>query len=479
MFDVRKYFSINGKISYIHVTINKMEQLLLNLKRNFQTGKTQSIDFRKAQLLKLKSSVLKYENELYEALYTDLKKSKEEVWVTEIGFFLTELNHTIKKLSSWMKPKRVCTNLLNLPSSSYIYHEPLGVVLIIAPWNYPFQLLFTPLIGAIASGNCVVLKPSEFTPATTSIMKKIIAETFDENYVLYVEGDGATVVPEMMNSFIFDHVFYTGSTAVGKIIYQLAAKNLVPVTLELGGKSPCVVDDSANLKIAAKRIAVTKFSNCGQMCVAPDYILVHESVKEKLVEELTKYIQQFYETDSSESYNYGKIINEKQFDRIVKYLDDGKIIFGGNQNKSEFYIQPTLMEVKDINSSIMQDEIFGPLLPIISYTSKEQAIEIINQHPNPLAFYIFTTSSSAENYWLQQVPAGGACVNNASWHLTNHHLPFGGRGFSGLGNYHGKHSFKTFSHAKAVLKTPNWFDPAMKYPPFKGKLKLFKMIIGR
>lgn len=447
------------------------------LKAFFNTSNISSIVFRKNQLLKLKTAVIKHEQELYEALYKDLKKNKEEVWVTEIGFFLTELNHTINNLKTWMKPKKVRTNLLNLPSSSYIYHEPLGVVLIIAPWNYPFQLLFTPLIGAIAAGNCVVLKPTEFTPATASIMKKIIEETFDENYILYIEGDGATVVPEMMNNFIFDHVFYTGSTAVGKIIYQLAAKNLVPVTLELGGKSPCVVDETANIKIAAKRIALTKYSNCGQMCVAPDYILVHESVKEKLVEELKKYIQQFYDVDSAQSYNYGKIINEKQFDRIVKYLDDGKIIFGGNYDKEKLYIQPTLLEVHDVNSSIMQDEIFGPLLPIVTYTSKEQAVEIINKNPNPLAFYIFSTSKNEQEYWLQKIPAGGACVNNASLHLTNHHLPFGGRGFSGLGNYHGKFSFKTFSHAKAVLKTPNWFDPSMKYPPFKGKLGLFKKII--
>ncbi len=455
-----------------------MKQLLVNLKNNFNNERTKSIAFRKEQLSKLKQAVLQYEQELYDALYTDLKKSKEEVWVTEIGFFLTELNNAIKNINKWMKPKCVRTNLLNLPSSSYIYHEPLGVVLIIAPWNYPFQLLFTPLIGAIAAGNCVVLKPSEFTPATSSVMKKIIEKTFDENYIFYVEGDGATVVPEMINNFTFDHIFYTGSTVVGKIIYQLAAKNLTPVTLELGGKSPCVVDETANIKIAAKRIAVTKFSNCGQMCVAPDYVLVHEKNKEILVEELKKYIQQFYETDSLQSYNYGKVINEKQFDRIVKYLDDGKIIYGGKFDKEQLYIQPTIMLVENLNSSIMNDEIFGPLLPIITYSNKQEALNIIQQNPNPLAFYIFSTSNQEQQFWLNKVAAGGACINNASWHLTNHHLPFGGRGFSGIGNYHGKFSFKTFSHAKAVLKTPNWFDPAMKYPPFKGKLNLFKKIIG-
>ena len=454
-----------------------MIQKLQTLRNYFINARTNSIAFRKQQLQNLKNIVLKYEDELYVALYEDLKKSKEEVWVTEIGFFLTELSATLKNLDKWMKPEKVSTNLLNFPSSSYIYHEPLGVVLIIAPWNYPFQLSFTPLIGAIAAGNCVVLKPSEFTPATSAVMKKIVDETFEKEYIMFVEGDGATVLPEMMNNFVFDHVFYTGSTAVGKIIYQMAAKNLVPVTLELGGKSPCVVDETADIKVAAKRIAVTKFSNCGQMCVAPDYVLVHEKNKAELVEELKKCIHSFFGEEESQSYNYGKIINEKQFDRIVNYLNDGTIVYGGKSNKQELYIQPTLLENVNVESKIMQDEIFGPVLPIISYSSKQEALDIINKNQNPLAFYIFSSSKEQQEFWLQHVPSGGACVNNASWHLTNHHLPFGGRGFSGLGNYHGKHSFKTFSHAKAVLKTPTWFDPSMKYPPFKGKLGLFKMLI--
>ena len=454
-----------------------MIQKLQTLRNYFINARTNSIAFRKQQLQNLKNTVLKYEDELYVALYEDLKKSKEEVWVTEIGFFLTELSATLKNLDKWMKPEKVSTNLLNFPSSSYIYHEPLGVVLIIAPWNYPFQLSFTPLIGAIAAGNCVVLKPSEFTPATSAVMKKIVDETFEKEYIMFVEGDGATVLPEMMNNFVFDHVFYTGSTAVGKIIYQMAAKNLVPVTLELGGKSPCVVDETADIKVAAKRIAVTKFSNCGQMCVAPDYVLVHEKNKAELVEELKKCIHSFFGEEESQSYNYGKIINEKQFDRIVNYLNDGTIVYGGKSNKQELYIQPTLLENVNVESKIMQDEIFGPVLPIISYSSKQEALDIINKNQNPLAFYIFSSSKEQQEFWLQHVPSGGACVNNASWHLTNHHLPFGGRGFSGLGNYHGKHSFKTFSHAKAVLKTPTWFDPSMKYPPFKGKLGLFKMLI--
>jgi len=456
----------------------ELTKQLQSLQQYFETRATQPVAFRKQQLLALKKAVLKYEDELYAALYTDLKKSKEEVWATEIGFFLSELSATLKHLDKWCKLQKVKTNLLNFPSSSFIQYEPLGVVLIIAPWNYPFQLLFTPLIGAIAAGNCVVLKPSEFTPATDTVMKKIIEATFDAYYVLYVKGDGATIVPAMMKGFNFNHIFYTGSTSVGKIIYQLAAEKLVPVTLELGGKSPCVVDETAKITVTAKRIAQIKFSNCGQMCVAPDYILVHHSVKAQLIEELIKYILQFYEEDAAHCYNYGKIINAKQFNRIVNYLKNGTVVYGGKSNIESLYIQPTILDNIDLESSIMQEEIFGPILPIITYNTKQEALDIIKRNPNPLAFYIFSSSKTNQEFWLQNVPSGGACVNNASWHLTNHYLPFGGRGFSGIGNYHGSFSFKTFSHAKALLKTPTWFDPSIKYPPFIGKLWLFKKMIG-
>ena len=448
------------------------------MRQYFNSGNTQTYQFRKEQLLQLKSSLIRHEQDLYNALYQDLKKSPEECWVTENGMVLSELNYTLKKLKSWMASDSVSTNLLNLPSSSKIMKEPLGVVLIIGPWNYPLQLLFNPLIGAIAAGNCVVLKPSEFAPATAAIMKKIIEETFAEEYILYVEGDGGKVIPEMMNDFTFDHVFYTGSTAVGKIIYKMAAEKLVPVTLELGGKSPCVVESDANIKVAARRIAMTKFSNCGQMCVAPDYVLVHESQQAALVSELKKCILDFFGDKPEESYSYGKIINEKQFNRIVQYLEQGSIAYGGRTNKELLFIEPTIIENIQLTASIMQEEIFGPVLPIISFNNKTAAMEIIRQHKNPLAFYVFTSSSEKEKDWLESVAFGGSCVNNASWHLTNHNLPFGGRGFSGTGSYHGKFSFDTFSHKKSVMKTPTWFDPSIKYPPFKGKLNLFKKVIG-
>ncbi len=452
-------------------------QQLQQMRRYFQSGATRSPASRKAQLKKLKQSILQHETALYDALYADLKKSREEVWVTETGIVIAEINTALKNIGAWMEPESVPTNLLNLPSSSRILKEPMGVVLIIGPWNYPFQLLFNPLIGALAAGNCVVLKPSEFAPATTSVMARIVADCFHPDHVFFTPGDGATVVPDMMNNFTFDHVFYTGSTGVGKLVYQMAAQNLVPVTLELGGKSPCVVEDSADIKVAARRIALTKFSNAGQMCVAPDYVLVHASKKEAFTNELKKCLLNFFGEDASTCENYGKLINEKQFNRVMGYLYNGDIVYGGRHDVERLYIEPTLLHNVQMQSPVMQEEIFGPVLPMIDFSTMEEALGIIDQHKNPLAFYLFTSSTRSEKEWMERVAFGGGCINNTSWHLTNHHLPFGGRGFSGMGQYHGKASFEIFSHKKSVMKTPTWFDPAIKYPPFKGKLKLFKWII--
>lgn len=450
---------------------------LLSMRSYFETDATKSYLFRKEQLTKLKAAVIEHSHSIQEALNADLKKSPEETWVTETGFLLAEIKNALRNLKKWMSPEKVVTNLLNLPSKSFVMTEPLGVVLIISPWNYPFQLLFTPLVGAIAAGNCAVLKPSEFAPATAAIMKKIIEAAFDRQYIHLIEGDGAVVIPAMMNNFVFDHVFYTGSTNVGKIIYQMAAGNLVPVTLELGGKSPCIVEADANITVAANRIAMTKFSNAGQMCVAPDYLLVHESIKETLTGAFKIALSKFFGDDASQSYDYGKIINEKQFDRLTTYLKQGNILLGGKTNREKLYIEPTIMDNVSLTSSIMQDEIFGPILPILTFTSMDEAKAIIARHKNPLALYVFTSNHKKEEAWLNAIPFGGGCVNNAAFHLTNHHLPFGGRGFSGSGNYHGWFSYQTFSHIKAVMKTPTWFDPAAKYPPFRGKLKLFKWLI--
>ncbi|TMI73449.1 MAG: aldehyde dehydrogenase [Bacteroidetes bacterium] len=450
---------------------------LAQLKRYFESGATLSYSFRRDQLKALKQSILNHEQDLYDALHADLKKSPEETWVTETGLVVAELNAAIKHLHRWMEPERVTTNLVNLPSGSRIMKEPLGVVLIIGPWNYPFQLLIIPLVGAIAAGNCVVLKASEYASATDVVMKTIIEEVFPREYILYVQGDGAAVIPPMMNGFRFDHVFFTGSTAVGRSIYKLAAEKLIPVTLELGGKSPCIVENDADIKVAARRISLTKFSNAGQMCVAPDYILVHASKKDELLQAMQHNLKQFFGEKAEENYNYGKIINEKQFDRLANYLSQGDIAYGGRTDKQKLFIEPTLLTNVPANATVMQEEIFGPILPIMPFNSHGEARAIINKNPDPLAFYVFTSSRKKEKEWLESTAFGGGCVNNASWQFTNHHLPFGGRGNSGIGQYHGKYSFETFSHRKSVLKTPTWFDPNVKYPPLKGRLKLFKWII--
>jgi len=455
-----------------------MNTQLEALRQYFQSGATQSFDFRLLQLKRLKQVVLDHEQPLYKALYADLKKTDEDAWATEIGFFLSELNYTIKHLQEWMEPKSVPTNLVNMPSTSYTVQEPLGVVCIIAPWNYPFQLLFTPLIGAIAGGNCAVLKPSEFAPATAAVMGKMIADLFPENYIMYLEGEGATVLPPLLAENRFDHIFYTGSTMVGKIIYKLAAEQLVPVTLELGGKSPAVICADANLRVAARRLANPKFSNCGQMCIAPDYILVPHALKDALIKELIIALQAFYGVDAENSEHYGKIINDKQWLRLTSYLGDGEIVYGGKSNREKLFIEPTILTGVHPDAKIMQDEIFGPILPILTYENREEALAIIQKNPNPLAFYVFTENKNDEAYWLTNVPSGGACVNNATMHITNHELPFGGRGFSGTGGYHGKSSFDTFTHIKSVLKTPTWIDPGFKYPPYKGKGWLLKRLIG-
>jgi aldehyde dehydrogenase (NAD+) len=454
-----------------------IQSKLQRLRTHYESGATRTYAFRKQQLKQLKTAVLKYERSLYDALNTDLKKSAEESWVTELGVVIAEINLALNNLRYWMQPQKTKTNLVNFPSASYLLREPLGVVLIISPWNYPLQLLFTPLVGAIAAGNCIVLKPSELAPATARVMDNIIKEIFSEDYVLYVEGDGAQVVPHMMNNFRFNHVFYTGSTAVGKTIYQMAAAQLVPVTLELGGKSPCVVESDANIQVAARRIAVTKFSNAGQMCIAPDYVLVQASKKNDLVQALKNAIQSFYTDDPSGCYNFGKIINEKQFHRLTAYLKQGTIVHGGRHNIDQLYIEPTIIENVPLDAPLMKEEIFGPILPVLTFNSMDEAKAIIQNNPDPLSFYIYAANAKKERDWLQAVSFGGGCVNNSSWHFTNHYLPFGGRGNSGTGRYHGFYSFEVFSHTKAIMKTPTWFDPAIKYPPFKGKLKIFKWII--
>jgi aldehyde dehydrogenase (NAD+) len=459
------------------MTSELLLQRLANNRNFYNTGQTKSYEFRLKQLKLFKATILKYENEIGAALYADLKKSPEEAYATETGLLLAELNTTIKNLYSWMKPRSSGTDLVNIPSTGKIYRDSLGVVLIIAPWNYPLQLLLIPLVGAMAGGNCAVLKPSELAPATAAVSEKIINEVFPPEYVQLVQGDGAEVIPQMMNQFRFDHVMYTGSVAVGKIIYQLAAKDLVPVTLELGGKSPVVVEADANLNVAARRIILGKFTNAGQTCIAPDYVLVHDSVKDKLVQRLKETIYELYGQNAAESYDYGKIINEKRFDKLISYFNEGNLITGGQHDRAALFIAPSLMDNVSLDASVMREEIFGPVLPILTFHNFEGAVSIIQKNPNPLSFYIFTSSKQKQEQWVSRISFGGGCINNTAWHFTNHHMPFGGVGNSGIGSIHGKYTFETFTRLKSVMKTPVWIDPRIKYPSFKGKLKLFRMLI--
>lgn len=459
------------------MTTAQLTNVLHASRQYFSSGATRSYAFRKAQLQQLKQVIMANEAAINQALYADLKKSPEEAWASELGLLMAEINLAIKNLHNWMAPQRVGTDLVNLPSSSKIYRDPLGVVLIIAPWNYPLQLALIPLVGAIAGGNCAIVKPSELAPATAAVIEKIMSEAFAPEYVQCVSGEGATLIPAMMNSFRFNHVFYTGSIPVGKIIYQLAAKDLVPVTLELGGKSPAIVEADASLDATARRIVLGKFINAGQTCIAPDYLLVHYSVKEALVAKMKACIVQFYGTDAAASYDYGKIINEKRFDKLISYLPQGNIIAGGQYDKSNLFIAPTLIENVALDAPLMTEEIFGPILPVFSFTDTAAAMQLVQRNANPLAFYLFTSSNKTEQEWISAVPFGGGCINNTDWHFTNHHLPFGGVGNSGLGAYHGKFTFDTFTRQKGVLKTPSWFDPSIKYPSFKGRLKLFKWLV--
>jgi aldehyde dehydrogenase (NAD+) len=447
------------------------------MRRFYNSGITRDYAFRKQQLLALKRAIIRYEQEIYNALYTDLKRSKEETYATENGLLLAEINVALKNLHKWMRPRRTATNLVNLPSSSFIHYEPLGVVFIIAPWNYPLQLLLIPLVGAIAAGNCAVLKPSEQAPATAEIVEKIINKAFTPEYVKVIQGDGAEVVPQTIRSFRFDHIFYTGNFAIGLSLYQLAAKGFVSMTLELGGKSPAIIEADADINTSAKRIVLGKFVNAGQTCIAPDYVLVHQHVYEKFIEALKHTLRQFYGNDPRQSDDYGRIINERRFDTLVDYFEDGDIVAGGETDREELYIAPTVLTNIVPDATIMQEEIFGPILPVLPFSNAEEALAIIDQNPDPLSLYVFTSDRSKEAFWIRNIRFGSGCINNAVWQFANHHLPFGGIGYSGKGAYHGKHSFLTFSHAKPVMKTPVWFDPSIKYPPFGGKMKWFKRLI--
>lgn len=452
---------------------NNIESLILAQRNFFSTHQTKDINFRIENLKKFKASILKNESRISNALWTDLHKSAEEAYLTEISIVLQEIDNHLKHLKRWAKPKRVKTPLQLLPSSCKIYYEPLGIALIIAPWNYPFQLLMNSLVGAISSGCCALLKPSPYTPTVAKLMEELIVDTFDPGYIGMVQG-GRNVNGILLEQR-FDIIFYTGSPAVGKVVMKAAAEHLTPVVLELGGKSPCIVDAGANISVAANRIAWGKTINAGQTCIAPDYLFVHRSVKEELVSEIAVCIEKMHGPDIRQSPYFPRIVNQQAVERLQKLLQHGTIAFGGEVDASEKYIAPTIIDHVEPGFPIMQEEIFGPILPVLTFDDVSEALDYVNAHEKPLAFYYFGTNTRAKEI-LSKSTSGGGCINDTLMHIANHHLPFGGVGNSGMGKYHGHTSFLVFSNARAVVNTPTWIDMPFKYAPFKG-FKLLKKII--
>ncbi|HHP5379979.1 TPA: aldehyde dehydrogenase [Staphylococcus aureus] len=454
--------------------MNIIEQKFYDSKAFFNTQQTKDISFRKDQLKKLSKAIKSYESDILEALYTDLGKNKVEAYATEIGITLKSIKNARKELKNWTKTKNVDTPLYLFPTKSYIKKEPYGTVLIIAPFNYPFQLVFEPLIGAIAAGNTAIIKPSELTPNVARVIKRLINETFDANYIEVIEG-GIEETQTLIH-LPFDYVFFTGSENVGKIVYQAASENLVPVTLEMGGKSPVIVDETANIKVASERICFGKFTNAGQTCVAPDYILVHESVKDDLITALSKTLREFYGQNIQQSPDYGRIVNLKHYHRLTSLLNSEQmnIVFGGHSDEDERYIEPTLLDHITSDSAIMQEEIFGPILPILTYQSLDEAIAFIHQRPKPLSLYLFSEDENATQRVINDLSFGGGAINDTLMHLANPKLPFGGVGASGMGRYHGKYSFDTFTHEKSYIFKSTRLESGVHLPPYKGKFKYIK-----
>ncbi|UOB17705.1 aldehyde dehydrogenase [Abyssalbus ytuae] len=451
-----------------------IKEIIINQRTFFNSQQTKDITFRKKVLKKLYSEILKREKQICDALYNDFKKSEFESLISETQFTLAEIKDLIKNLKRWCEPERVLASLTNFPSQDWIYKEPYGTVLIISPWNYPFQLAMVPLASAIAAGNTVALKPSEFTPNTSHIIIQIVTAVFNKLHVTVFEGGVET--SQILLKEKWDYIFFTGSTNVGKIVYKAAAENLTPVTLELGGKNPCIVDETANIKLAAKRIAWGKFLNGGQTCIAPDYILIPPQVKFDFLKELKNEITRAYGTEPKKSQDFPRIINKKNFDRLAKMLENETIVLGGITDESEFYISPTIIDEPKPDSEVMKDEIFGPILPVISYTSEEHLEEIITSYNKPLSLYIFSARKSFIKKMIKKYSFGGGCVNDTIANFTNKNLPFGGVGSSGIGAYHGKMNFDTFSHKKAIVKKANWLDIPLRYAPYGKKIWLAKKI---
>jgi len=456
-------------------SMTEIRNILTAQEQFFKSGRTKDLDFRLENLNRLKKGIIQNETAILEALKKDFSKSPYESYLTEVGVALDEIRLAARRLKSWAHPRRVKTPFYLWFASSRIYSEPYGRALIIAPWNYPFLLSISPLIGSIAAGNCNVLKPSEYAPHTAAILSEIMASHFDNRYIAVIEG--AAHIGEALLKERFDYILFTGSVTVGKIVMSAAAKYLTPVTLELGGKSPCIVDQDVNINPAARRIVFGKFINAGQTCVAPDYLLVHQSNKPKLLELIRKYLSRFYGADPRKSPDYARIINMRHFNRLRALLEKGDVIVGGQSDPQDLYIAPTVITDLSWDDPVMQDEIFGPILPVLEFEDLSEVISILNDRPKPLALYVF--SNQRENYQqvIDEVSFGTGCINDTVIQFANPHLPFGGVGSSGMGCYHGKASFDIFSHKKSVLKKSFTFDAPLRYPPYKNKLSILKKIL--
>lgn len=445
-----------------------IEEIVKKEREYFKTGATLSYKFRLNALKKLKEAIIRNEKEIMNALFLDLGKSATESYMCEVGMVLSELKYAIRHLKEWIKRDRVTTPLAQFPSKSFIVKEPLGVVLVMSPWNYPFMLAIDPLIGAIGAGNCVVVKPASYAKNTSLVIKKLLGECFDERYVSVVLGgreENSALLEQR-----FDYIFFTGSVSVGKFVAEKASKNLTPVTLELGGKSPCVIDKTANLKISARRLAFGKFLNVGQTCVAPDYLLIEKSIKEEFLKYFKAEIVKMFGEEPLKNESYGKIINEKHFNRICRLIDKDKVIFGGESDEKSQKIAPTILDNVTLDDACMKEEIFAPILPVITYEKVDEAINIISKFEKPLALYLFSTDKVTINKFLNTVPYGGGCVNDTIIHLATTKMGFGGVGYSGYGSYHGKRSFLLFSHEKSIVKKSPSIDLPIRYQPY-SKLK--------
>lgn len=455
--------------------MNSVHETVEQQRAFFASGRTKNVHFRIEQLKKLRDGIKRNEHLLYDALKKDLGKARVESYMTEIGFTYGEINHMIHKVRSWSKPRSVRSGLVNMDARSEIHYEPFGVVLVMAPWNYPFQLTIAPLAAAIAAGNCAVVKPADYSGHTSEVMRKIISESFDPSYVSVFLGNRTVNLAVLEERY--DMICFTGSPSLGRVVMEKASRHLTPVLLELGGKSPCIVDEDAQVELAAKRIAFGKYLNAGQTCIAPDYLFAHAKIKDRLLDRIRHYIHQFYGGDPRQSPDFGRIINARQYERVKGLLGAGTIVEGGQTADEERYIAPTIIDGISPSDPIMNEEIFGPLLPVMTFSHIGEVEAFVTSREKPLALYYFSQSRAKQKRMLMNTSAGGVCINDTIMHISNPNLPFGGVGSSGMGQYHGHHSFLSFSHAKPVLRKTTLFDLPIRYAPYKDSmLRLAKRI---